>query len=155
MLTHLDWYSLTAPGPYLMPTGLFCWPLSTAGLPFCVTLRQLPSVCSFFQLLWLAFPCPLLVVSRSRAQAFVWFRAKTNKKIVWWAHSLHSVTTEQNEFYIPFDCFQWQLFCWSHVSFPRGMSNRFRALKELSFNCWLIYVLGFFFLFLLTIQMTR
>ena len=30
MLTHLDWSSLGAPGPYLMPTGLFCCSLSTA-----------------------------------------------------------------------------------------------------------------------------
>ena len=32
MLIHLDWSSLTAHGPYLMPTGLFCCPLSTATL---------------------------------------------------------------------------------------------------------------------------
>ena len=32
MLTHFDWSSLTAPGLYLMPTGLFCCPLSTAPL---------------------------------------------------------------------------------------------------------------------------
>ena len=30
MPTHPDWPSLTASGPYLMPTGLFCCPMSTA-----------------------------------------------------------------------------------------------------------------------------
>ena len=88
MLTHLDWSSLIAPGPYLMPTGLFCCPLSTAPLrhpsptAFCGFLLPTP--------LWPAFPCPLPVASRSRA--FVWFRAKTNKKIVCLARPLHSVT---------------------------------------------------------------
>ena len=47
MLTHLDWSSLTAPGLYLMPTGLFYCPVSTAPL-------HLPSptasLGSFFQL---------------------------------------------------------------------------------------------------------
>ena len=56
-----------------------------------VTLRQLPSPSSFVELL-LAFPCPLPVTSRSRAQAFVWFRAKTDKGIVCLADHLHSVT---------------------------------------------------------------
>ena len=78
MLTHLDWSSLTAPGPYLMPTGLFCCPLSTAPLRHPSTT----AFCRFFFQLCLAFPCPLPDESRSRAQAFVWFRAKTNKKIV-------------------------------------------------------------------------
>ena len=45
MPTHLDWSSLTAD---------CCW------LPLCVFLRQLPSLGSFFQLVWLAFPYPLL-----------------------------------------------------------------------------------------------
>ena len=92
MLTHLDWSSLTAPGPYLMPTGLFCCPVSTAPLrlpsptAFCGSLLPTP--------LWLAFPCTLPVASRSQAQAFVWFRAKTNKKIVCLAHPLHSVRNQ-------------------------------------------------------------
>ena len=89
MLTLFPWSSLTAPRPCLMPTGLFCCPVSTAP-------QRLPSPTLFseflFPTLWLAFPCPLPVVSRSRAQAFVWFRAKTNKKIVCLAHPLHSVT---------------------------------------------------------------
>ena len=43
MLTHLDWSSLTAAGLYLMPTGLFCCPVSTANcqLPLCVSRREL------------------------------------------------------------------------------------------------------------------
>ena len=36
MPTHPDWPSLIASGPYLMPTGLFCCPVSTA-------LLRLPS----------------------------------------------------------------------------------------------------------------
>ena len=57
-----------------------------------VTLRQLhsPSSCPNSSL---AFPFPLPVTSRSRAQAFVWFRAKTDKGIVCLADHLHSVTT--------------------------------------------------------------
>ena len=31
--THLDWSSLTTAGLYLMPTGLFCCPVSTAHCP--------------------------------------------------------------------------------------------------------------------------
>ena len=68
------------------PSADRCRPL------LCVSLRQLPSLSSFFQLFWLAFPYPLPVASRSRAQAFVWFCAKTNKKIVCLAHPLHCVT---------------------------------------------------------------
>ena len=50
------------------------------------TLR-LPSLTAFSESLfptphWPAFPCPLPVASRSWAQALVWFRAKTNNKIV-------------------------------------------------------------------------
>ena len=48
MLIHLDWSSVTAPGPNLMPTGLFCCPLSTALLR---PPSQLPSLSSFLQLL--------------------------------------------------------------------------------------------------------
>ena len=89
MLTHLDRSFLTASGPYLMPTGLFCCPLSTAPIRH---PSPSASLSSFFQLLSLAFPCPLPVASRSRAQAFVWFRAKTNKEIVCLAHPFHSIT---------------------------------------------------------------
>ena len=90
MLTHLDWSSLTTSGPYLMPTGLFCCPLST---PDCLSVSPFAnSNCGFLFPTPLTFPCPLPVASRSRAQAFVWFRAKTNKKIVCLAHHLHSVT---------------------------------------------------------------
>ena len=42
-----------------------------------------------------AFPYPLPVTSRSRAQAFVWFRAKTDKGIVCLVDHLHSVTQTQ------------------------------------------------------------
>ena len=90
MLSHLDWSSLTAPEPYLMPTGLFCCPLSSA----CPQRHPSPTAfsCFLFPTLWLAFPCLLPVASRPQAQAFVWFHAKTNKKIVCLAHPLHSVT---------------------------------------------------------------
>ena len=91
MPTHLVWSSFTAPGLYLIPTGLFCCPVSTA-------LLHHPSPTPFAGFLlptgWLAFPCPIPVASRSRAQAFVWFCAKTNKKIVCLAQLLHSVTVE-------------------------------------------------------------
>ena len=42
--------------------------------------------------LWLAFPCLLLVTSRSRAQAFVYFHAKTDKGIICLTDHPHSVT---------------------------------------------------------------
>ena len=91
MLTHHDWSSLTAPGPYLMPTGLSCCPLSP---PDCFTLRQLPSLSSFLQLvvssLGSAFPTPLPV--SSKISSLVWFRTKTVKGVVYLAHPLHSVT---------------------------------------------------------------
>ena len=65
-------YSLTC---RLIPSAFRCR-LATR-----VNLHQLSSLSSFVQLL-LAFPYPLPVTSRSRAQAFVWFRAKTEKWIV-------------------------------------------------------------------------
>ena len=93
MQTHPDWPSLTASGPYLMPTGLFCCLVSTA---HCLLRRRSPTAFSEFLLptpLWPAFPCPLPVSSRSRAQTFVWFHTKTDKGIVCLAdHPLHSVT---------------------------------------------------------------
>ena len=92
MLTHLDWSSLIAPWPYLMPTGLFCCPGSTpdfpSASPFANSSLWVPLSNSLsrsfthFRSRW-----------RSQAQAFVWFRAKTNKKIVCLAHPLHSVTS--------------------------------------------------------------
>ena len=89
MPTHPDWPSLTASRPYLMSTDLFCCPVSTAPLR-----RPSPTASSgfLFPTLQPAFPCLLPVTSRSRAQAFVWFRTKTNKKIVCLAHPLRSVT---------------------------------------------------------------
>ena len=59
-----------------------------------ITFRQLPSQSSFVQLL-LVFPCLLPVTSRSRAQAFVWFRTKTDKGIACLAEHLHSVTVHR------------------------------------------------------------
>ena len=92
-LTFLDWSSLTDPGPYLMPTGLCCCPLSTANCHsashFANCLLWVPSSNSS-----LAFPCLLPVASRSRAQAFVWFRAKTDKGIVCLVDHPHSVTQD-------------------------------------------------------------
>ena len=91
MPTHLDRSSLTAAGLYLMPTGHFSHPVSTPS----ATLRR-PSPTAFSE-----FLCPtpdsrslthFRSRRRSRAQAFVWFRAKTDKGIVWLADHLHSVT---------------------------------------------------------------
>ena len=80
-----------AAGLYLMPTGLFCCEVSTP-----TALLRPPSPTAFCRFLlptpWLAFPCLLPVVSRSRAQVFVWFRAKTDKGIVCLADHPHSVT---------------------------------------------------------------
>ena len=91
MPTHADWTSFTASGPYLMPTGHFCCPVSTPNChsvsPFANCLLWVP-----FSKSWLAFPCLLPVMSRSRAQAFVWFRAKTDKGIVCLADHPHCVT---------------------------------------------------------------
>ena len=85
MLTRLDWSSLTVAGPYLirLVTSAVRCRLATR-----VTLRQLPSLISFVQLS-LAFPS---YFRSRRAQAFVWFCAKTDKGIVCLAHHLHSVT---------------------------------------------------------------
>ena len=44
MPTHPDWPSLTASAPYLMPTGLFCCPVSTANCVFRVPLSNSPRV---------------------------------------------------------------------------------------------------------------
>ena len=79
--THEEcWLILTALpsltlGPYLMPTAHFCCPVSTGHSHH---PSQLTSVSSFVRLL-LAFPCLLLITSRSQAQAFVCFGAKPNK----------------------------------------------------------------------------
>ena len=89
MPTHLDWSSLTAAGLYLMPTGLFCCPVSTANCPSPVDNCFLWVSSSNA---WLAFPYQLPVTSKSRAQALVWFRAKTDKAIVYLADHPHSVT---------------------------------------------------------------
>ena len=93
MPTHPDWPSLTASGPYLMSTGLFCCPVSAANChsasPFANCFLWVPSSNS-----WLPFPCLLPVASRSRSQAFVWFRAKTDKGIVFLADHPHSVTSD-------------------------------------------------------------
>ena len=80
MPTHLDWSSLAAAGLYLMrlvSSGVQC----RHQLPLCVSCRQLPSVGSFFQLLSHSLT-HFRSRRRSRAQAFVWFRAKTDKGII-------------------------------------------------------------------------
>ena len=91
MPTHPDWSSLTDAGLSLMPTGLFCCPVSTANCPspspVTNCLLWVPSSNSS-----LVFPCLLPVVSRSQAQAFVWFRTKTDKGIICLADHSHSVT---------------------------------------------------------------
>ena len=59
MLTHLDWSSLTAPGPYLMSTGLFRCPSSTALLR-----HSSPTFCRFL----------LQLLSDRRSRAHFWSR---------------------------------------------------------------------------------
>ena len=92
MPTHPDWPSLTASRPYLMPTGPFCCPASTAHCPSASPVANC--------LLWVPSSNSSLSRSlthfrsrrRSRAQAFVLFRAKTDKGIVCLADHSHSVT---------------------------------------------------------------
>ena len=88
MPTHLDRSSLTALDPIScqlvsLLSGVD-WPLAS---PFANSFSEFPCPTS------LAFPYPLLVTLRSRAQAFVWFRSKTDKGIVCLADHLHSVTS--------------------------------------------------------------
>ena len=85
--THLDRSSLTVLDPISSDCSLRC-PVSTGH-------SRHPSPTDFFEFPFptpLAFPNPLPVTLRSRAQAFVWFRAKTDKGIVCLANHLHSVT---------------------------------------------------------------
>ena len=95
--THEEcWLILTALpsltlGPYLMLTAHFCCPVSTGH-------SRHPSPTAFSEFLCptpLAFPYPLPVTSRSRAQDFVWFRAKTDKGIVCLVDHQHRVTNIQ------------------------------------------------------------
>ena len=87
MPTHLDRSSLTALDSLSSDWSLLLfgvdWLLAS---PFANCLLSVPLSKS------LALPYPLPVASRSRAQAFVWFRAKTDKGIVCLADHLHSVT---------------------------------------------------------------
>ena len=132
MLTDLYWSSLTAPGLYLMPTGLLCCLVSTALLH-----QSSPTAFSgfLFPTLWMTFPCLLPVASRSRAHAFVWFRAKTNKKIVCLVHSLHSVTTryEHKEIIKQILCATTRTHIWIHPS--TGYIFQ-RATKNSHLNHW-------------------
>ena len=75
------------------------WTLSNADWSLLLSGVDCPSASPFANcLLWVPSSNPSLwrsllpVTSRFRAQAFVWFRAKTNKKIVCFVHPLHSVT---------------------------------------------------------------
>ena len=61
MPTHLDWSSFTATGPYLMPTGLFCCPLSTSNCHSASSLAN--SFCGF-----------LLPTPNWRSPAYFWSR---------------------------------------------------------------------------------
>ena len=117
-----------------MPTGLSdVW----CRLATRVTLRQLLPLSSFVQLL-LAFTYPLPVTSRSRAQAFVWFRAKTDKGIVCLADHLHSVTPKQKCQYK----FLKVLHMW--IYFLTKPANKF-SLKNMNFkrHSWDIRVKSF------------
>ena len=92
MPIHLDLSSVTAGGLYLMPIGLFYCPVSTANYPSSSPVANcFPWVPS--SNFWLVFPLPIM--SKSRAQAFFWFSAKTDKGIVCLADLPHSVTVLQ------------------------------------------------------------
>ena len=91
MPSHLDWSSLTAAELSLIPTGLFCCPVLTAHCPSASPVANCLLSGFLLPSLWLAFPRLLPVASRSRAQAFVCFRAKTDKGIIVADHP-HSVT---------------------------------------------------------------
>ena len=79
MLTHPDWPSLTASGPYLIPTVFFCSPVSTANYPSPLPVAN--------WLLWvplfdssLAFPCLLPVAAKiSSPNPFSDFAPKQTK----------------------------------------------------------------------------
>ena len=121
--THAEcWLILTALpsltlGPYLMPTGLSAVRCRLAAR---VTLRQLPSVSPFVQFLsGLSFLLP--VASISRAQAFVWFRAKTDKGIVCLADHLHSVT--------------FSLISYEPTVEQTGFFNHFKAISQWKGKC--------------------
>ena len=90
VLTHLDWSSLTAAWPCLIRLVSLLsgvdWPLAST---FANCLLWVPLSNSS------GLPFLLPVASRSRAQSFVWFRAKTDKGIVCLADHLHSVTTKR------------------------------------------------------------
>ena len=84
ILTHLDWSSLTAPGPYLMPTGLFWYSVSTASL-------RLPSPTAFSEFIFttpsrLSRTCLSYhtsgLIQDLESKPFVWLHAKTDKRIV-------------------------------------------------------------------------
>ena len=82
MPTSLD--SIFFAGPYLLcwshRSGVRCW------LPLSVVPRQLPAS-SFLQPTLFRVPLPLPDTARFQVQkSFVWFRAKTDKGIVWLLH---------------------------------------------------------------------
>ena len=89
MLTHLDCSSFT--NSWTLSHADCSLLLSGVDSPLASPFANCLPLGSFFQLL-LAFPYPLPVTLRSRAQAFVWLRAKTDKGIVCLADHLHSVT---------------------------------------------------------------
>ena len=109
MQTYLDRSSLTALDPnscQLVTSAVRCR-LATR-----VTLRQLPSVSSLVPLLSRS-----LTHFRSRRdQAFVWFRAKTDKGIVCLADHLHCVTFRNRD--ITSDEHDWEV---PHISTPTSL----------------------------------
>ena len=79
MPMHLDWSSITAARPYPISCRLVSQMSGVdCPLPLSFARRQLLPLGSFFQLR-LAFRCLLPVASKSRVQAFVWFRTKTKR----------------------------------------------------------------------------
>ena len=88
MPTHLDRFSLTAAGLSHADSSLLLsgvdWPLAS---PFANWLLWVPFSNSYSRSL-----THFRSRRRSRAQAFVWFRAKTDKGVVCLADHLHSVT---------------------------------------------------------------
>ena len=104
MPTHLDRSFLT---PLDFISCQFVSLLSGVDWSLASPFANCPPLGSFVQLL-LAFRYPLPVTLRSRAQASVWFRAKTDKGIVCLADHLHSVTVFASTFLCLWNQMSWR-----------------------------------------------
>ena len=93
MPTHLDRSSLTAAGPYLMPTGHFCCPVSTRHSHH-HSPTTLFSV-SLYNSYWRS-PAYFRLRRDLESKPFVWFPAKTDKGIICLADHLHYYNHNEN-----------------------------------------------------------